>query len=546
MTVLLALAALTWRYWLLRRSTNLPLPTLGPPPAGSRVLILAPHPDDEALAAGGLIQVARATGAPVLVVLATAGDGPGRLGAAGAARPDATAYRRRGRERLAESAAAARVLGLPPGDVVLLGFPDGGLDQLWETNWPRDRPYRSPTTGATAVPYVDAWRPGVAYTGSALLATLEQVISTFRPTWVVLPTTLDEHPDHWALGAFTQLAVADLEHRGRLGPVRLLTYLVHRGDWPLPPGWHPQLPLSPPDNLLRLGVTWSALPLTPRQVADKGAAIRAYASQTARLGTWLGSFDRTDEPFATAPVGVATWVSPAMLAAPGGWDAVPQTFPQPRRSSPLQDVTGSGDITAIRVAVAPTTTWIRLDTAGRPAKSITYEVRLHLLEPTTGEPRVTALDLAMRAGGTATARVEYGDGPPPVVVGGTGAHWLVFQLAVALPDGEPSWIEAGSTRAGVIVHQSPWEPLAVPATVARRQVTGPKAGNHVPRGVGTALVRPGHRVQPVAGDAGPLPGCPAGGRSDPGRCGAGGPPETRPAGAARRLRGWTGRRPSGR
>src|SRR5438094_488409 len=42
--------------------------------ARDRVLILAPHPDDESLAAGGLIQRAVAAGAATRIVFATDGD----------------------------------------------------------------------------------------------------------------------------------------------------------------------------------------------------------------------------------------------------------------------------------------------------------------------------------------------------------------------------------------------------------------------------------------------------------------------------------------
>nr|MBP6330775.1 PIG-L family deacetylase [Dokdonella sp.] len=39
-----------------------------------RVLVLAPHPDDEVLATGGLIQQALAAGAALRVIVATDGD----------------------------------------------------------------------------------------------------------------------------------------------------------------------------------------------------------------------------------------------------------------------------------------------------------------------------------------------------------------------------------------------------------------------------------------------------------------------------------------
>src|SRR3954471_2440470 len=39
-----------------------------------RVLVIAPHPDDESIGAGGLLQVARAAGAALRVIVLTDGD----------------------------------------------------------------------------------------------------------------------------------------------------------------------------------------------------------------------------------------------------------------------------------------------------------------------------------------------------------------------------------------------------------------------------------------------------------------------------------------
>ena len=44
-------------------------------PEATRLLLIAPHPDDEVLGAGGLMQRVRATGGAVRVVYLTDGDG---------------------------------------------------------------------------------------------------------------------------------------------------------------------------------------------------------------------------------------------------------------------------------------------------------------------------------------------------------------------------------------------------------------------------------------------------------------------------------------
>jgi LmbE family N-acetylglucosaminyl deacetylase len=81
----------------------------------NRTLIVAPHPDDEALAAGGLIVRQRQRGVPVLVVAVTDGE---------AAYPgwDASLL---ARLRRGEQATALAVLGVDAGSLVRLGLPDG-------------------------------------------------------------------------------------------------------------------------------------------------------------------------------------------------------------------------------------------------------------------------------------------------------------------------------------------------------------------------------------------------------------------------------------
>ena len=146
-----------------------------------RVLVFAPHPDDETLAAGELIQMARACGACVRVVFATDGeDNPWpqrwlekrwRIGAAGRAR---WAARRRG-----EATSALALLGLDGArDARFLGWPDQGLTDVLMCNGE----------------------------GVGLLAA---EIRAFMPTHVVMPALGDRHPDHSALHVMLRLALLD-------------------------------------------------------------------------------------------------------------------------------------------------------------------------------------------------------------------------------------------------------------------------------------------------------------------------------------------------
>lgn len=82
-----------------------------------RLLVIAPHPDDEALGCGGLMWTARQSGLEVAVVSVTNGEAcyPGM---------DAHAL---ATTRHAELLAAAATLGIPARNVRALGVPDGGV-----------------------------------------------------------------------------------------------------------------------------------------------------------------------------------------------------------------------------------------------------------------------------------------------------------------------------------------------------------------------------------------------------------------------------------
>lgn len=97
-------------------------------PGGARAVVVAPHPDDEVLACGGLLAQWAADRRPLRLVCVT--DGEASLPAAPTCGAAALADRRR-----SERAAGLRCLGVPEDtDIVCLGLPDGGvgshLDEL--------------------------------------------------------------------------------------------------------------------------------------------------------------------------------------------------------------------------------------------------------------------------------------------------------------------------------------------------------------------------------------------------------------------------------
>jgi LmbE family N-acetylglucosaminyl deacetylase/GT2 family glycosyltransferase len=112
---------------------------------GERLLVLAPHPDDEVIGCGGLVALHLREGRKVRVVVATDGGEAGEPG-----------------ERQQESRAAVASLG--SAEVEFLNFPDRHL----------------------------ADRSGFA-------AALRDILVDFRPDLIAAPSAIEIHPDHLAL-----------------------------------------------------------------------------------------------------------------------------------------------------------------------------------------------------------------------------------------------------------------------------------------------------------------------------------------------------------
>ena len=281
------------------------LPATAPFLKGQKLLILAPHPDDETLCCAGMIQQAQAAGAQVYVTFMTSGDGfefdaalVGRQ-----LRPGPQAFRQLAVKRMAEARAAARVLQIPLDHLSFLGYPDGGLLHLFLENY--TSPYLSSTSRLNQVSYSGTVNFGRLYTGRNLELDLAAQIKALNPDLVLVPAPQDAHADHRAT---SYLATRLMASRGQTS--RLRFWVVHGGlEWPLPKGRHLSEPLTPPARAVNL--PWTRNDLTPSQVSKKGEAIQTYRTQMALLARFMEAFERRNEllsPSALPPqlVGIQT------------------------------------------------------------------------------------------------------------------------------------------------------------------------------------------------------------------------------------------------
>lgn len=278
-----------------RRRTEVPGRALPPVVLSpqDRVLVLAPHPDDEVLGCGGILERAAVMHLPVRVVLFTYGDFNEWSFLLYRHHPvlSSSAVRGMGEVRHDEAISAAAALGVSPTNLTFLGYPDFGTLHIWQEHWSQEPPYESILTRAVQVPYANALRPGAPHKGEEVLRDLEAVFREFRPTKVFVSHPADHHPDHMALYLFTRVALwnLDAEMRPEISP-----YLVHFKGWPNPQGRNPSLALEPPEAFMKR-IPWQGLVSTRRMWTERTKpCIATSPSSTARRGTWNRLSARTN------------------------------------------------------------------------------------------------------------------------------------------------------------------------------------------------------------------------------------------------------------
>ncbi len=268
---------------------------------GKRILIFAPHPDDEVVATGGLISEAVKEGFTVKVVFITNGDGFGNLVKTGPLIKinNANEAITLGYEREIEAIQAAKVLGLKSENLIFLGYPDRGISHLWFSNW--SKAYTSIYTFKSYSPYNNSYTQKVSYKGENLSKDIRSILDSFKPDLVFTPSYFDMHPDHWGTSCFVISELATLEEMGRcwVREIKIYFYLVHYGkiSWPREWGYKPLKKILPPLELQRARIKWLSYPLSETAVQIKLAAISKYKSQVVLIGNFLKAFVRTNELF---------------------------------------------------------------------------------------------------------------------------------------------------------------------------------------------------------------------------------------------------------
>src|SRR5215467_12975831 len=163
---------------LLLEDLAVPLPAFS---SSSRLMLFAPHPDDESLACSIILQRAVRAGGAVRVVYVTDGDDnpwPQRV-LERKWRLNATDRRRWGGLRRREATAALRALGVNPSAACFLALPDQKLT------------------------------PMLMCDCESALEQFAAIIADWAPTDLVVPSLSDTHPDQSALAVMLRLVFSE-------------------------------------------------------------------------------------------------------------------------------------------------------------------------------------------------------------------------------------------------------------------------------------------------------------------------------------------------
>jgi LmbE family N-acetylglucosaminyl deacetylase len=262
---------------------------------GDRILVIAPHPDDETIGAGGLIFREKKLGKTVKVVIMTNGDGFRKAAEKifRVGRPQPADYLELGKIRQQEAINAMANLGLTSKDVVFLGYGDGSLAALWDGYWDHTKLYKA-RNGYSRSPYSNSFEKNAPYCGENVVKNLREIFAGYRPTDIFYPDPDDMHPDHWATSNFVKFAVGELNYKPRL-----YTYLVHHYQWPVPLLYAPGAELLPPAALKSVGTDWHVYTLDREEIETKHRAMLEYKSQYKVMPEFLDAFIRRNELFGT-------------------------------------------------------------------------------------------------------------------------------------------------------------------------------------------------------------------------------------------------------
>ena len=406
--------------------------------SSDRVLIVAPHPDDETIGSGGVIRYCLEHNIPVYVVVVTNG-GSSSLGV----------------RRYHESINATNQLGLPSSDITFFEYTQG-VDSLFNENW--DKPIN--INGGHTPNF--AYQQDAPYNGVSLEQNFETVITNFKPTVIIYPNPEDSNPDHWGTSSFVEYATNKLNYNGRM-----YTYLVHVSSvWPFPRGYFPEAYILPPYFMTGYD-SWFVFPISASDEQLEYQAINSYHSQLNNDPTYLLTFVRKDDLFeANKQITVVKSNDSVDMIKSSGFPTT--IFQDPRGDTlikPPLEVYYSifsnlnlFDITDVGFEIDNTTTWMSLKTVGGISKTGVYDFRVRCF----GAYGVNRVDIRVQHGHAEyldmASNSVYSNNPILVKIEGSG---IVIGIPSNLLYGSKYMVSVDSMRNNQYVDRAGWYTLNI-------------------------------------------------------------------------------------
>ncbi|WP_424606962.1 PIG-L deacetylase family protein [Caldisericum exile] len=255
-----------------------------------RILIVAPHPDDEVLSSAKVILDSVRKGAEVYVIFITSGEHNTDTMLKFAPIPIFSSYLL-AYKRYKEALAAAKILGLSKDHLIFLGYPDFGMMKIL-TN--PNKVYFAGVTFRKRVFENWAYDKGKNFDFNDVYSVLKAEYKKINPTKVFYPSQYDLNPDHRAVSVLTQAVLGDINNKN----VEAFSYFVHAKGWPFPMGYFPTKALTMPHFFIETPKgKIEDIALERGDIGKKLSAIKAHKSQYLTKPKFMVSFVRANELF---------------------------------------------------------------------------------------------------------------------------------------------------------------------------------------------------------------------------------------------------------
>ncbi len=412
--------------------------------SGDRVLIVAPHPDDEVICNGGIIRYAVENQIPVKVVVITDGNDT----------------KTSPLTRHNETINGTKTLGLSEENVTFLGYKDGSLRNLLNNNWDYSNPFTA-ADGSKQVTYPYAFQENATYCGANLAENLETIITDFKPTIIIYPSGDDEQFDHQATSGFIEYVTQETGYNGTK-----FTYLLHLPpNWPSPRSYYPEYYLVPPKQMVGVenGPEWFVFDLTTLEQRFKEQSFQEYKTQIVP-SSYLLSFLRKNELFAKYPTLNISKSSDntSISDFAAGSENLTNLFYDTAGDGKYQGKEKSLDIISIGMKVNDNSvngnSWVSIKTVSEPSAGAVYDVRMNIFN-SEGTERV---NISVHNGTAQIQREVNGnttmENVPLIIKNNT----MIMEIPSDLFKNNPYLIlSVDATESEVIIDQTPWRVVKV-------------------------------------------------------------------------------------